>query len=88
MSRYQNILVAIDAQQDDQPALRRAVYLNQLIGGKIKAFLPIYDFSYEMTTLLSPDERSSMRQGVISQRTEWIREQAQAYLDAGIEIEI
>ncbi|MEZ3500399.1 universal stress protein UspE [Pantoea sp. KPR_PJ] len=88
MSRYQNILVAIDSQQDDQPALRRAVYLNQRIGGKIKAFLPIYDFSYEMTTLLSPDERASMRQGVISQRTEWIREQARAYLEAGVEIEI
>ncbi|WP_343551945.1 universal stress protein UspE [Pantoea sp.] len=88
MSRYQNILVAIDAQQDDQPALRRAVYLNQRIGGKIKAFLPIYDFSYEMTTLLSPDERSNMRKGVISQRTEWIRQQAHAYLEAGVEIEI
>lgn len=88
MSRYQNILVAIDAQQDDQPALRRAVYLNQRIGGKIKAFLPIYDFSYEMTTLLSPDERANMRKGVISQRTEWIREQAHAYLEAGVDIEI
>jgi len=88
MSRYQNMLVAIDPQQDDQPALRRAVYLNQRIGGKIKAYLPIYDFSYEMTTLLSPDERSSMRQGVISQRTEWIREQARAYLEAGVDIEI
>jgi len=88
MSRYQNMLVAIDPQQDDQPALRRAVYLNQRIGGKIKAYLPIYDFSYEMTTLLSPDERASMRQGVISQRTEWIREQARAYLEAGVEIEI
>jgi len=88
MSRYQNMLVAIDPQQDDQPALRRAVYLNQRIGGKIKAYLPIYDFSYEMTTLLSPDERASMRQGVISQRTEWIREQAHAYLEAGVEIEI
>ncbi|MBP2197827.1 MULTISPECIES: universal stress protein UspE [Pantoea] len=88
MSRYQNILVAIDAQQDDQPALRRAVYLNQRIGGKIKAFLPIYDFSYEMTTLLSPDERGNMRKGVISQRTEWIREQAHAYLEAGVDIEI
>ncbi|THB81892.1 hypothetical protein E1N66_23915, partial [Pantoea allii] len=47
MSQYQNILVAIDAQQDDQPALRRAVYLNQRLGGRIKAFLPIYDFSYD-----------------------------------------
>mgnify|MGYP004709466035 CR=1 FL=1 len=88
MSRYQNVLVAIDSEQDDQPALRRAVYLNQRIGGKIKAFLAIYDFSYEMTTLLSPDERTSMRQGVINQRTEWIRQQAKAYIDSGVDIEI
>ena len=62
MAMYQNMLVVIDPNQDDQPALRRAVYLHQRIGGKIKAFLPIYDFSYEMTTLLSPDERTAMRQ--------------------------
>ena len=55
MAKYQNMLVVIDPNQDDQPALRRAVYLHQRIGGRIKAFLPIYDFSYEMTTLLSPD---------------------------------
>lgn len=88
MLKYQNILVAIDPEQDDQPALRRAVYLNQRFKGKIKAFLPIYDFSYEITTLLSPDERTSMRKSVLSQRTEWIRRQAQAYLDAGVDIEI
>lgn len=88
MAKYQNMLVAIDPNQDDQPALRRAVYLHQRIGGKIKAFLPIYDFSYEMTTLLSPDERTAMRQGVISQRTAWIREQAKYYLEAGVPIEI
>lgn len=88
MAKYQNMLVAIDPNQDDQPALRRAVYLHQRIGGRIKAFLPIYDFSYEMTTLLSPDERTAMRQGVISQRTAWIREQAKFYIDAGVPIEI
>lgn len=88
MTKYQNILVAVDPQQDDQPALRRAVYLNQRLGGRITAFLPIYDFSYEMTTLLSPDERTTMRKGVVSQRTEWIREQAQSYLYAGVHIEI
>ena len=57
MAKYQNLLVAIDPNQDDQPALRRAVYLVQRNGGRITAFLSIYDFSYEMTTLLSPDER-------------------------------
>jgi len=88
MANYQNMLVVIDPSQDDQPALRRAVYLHHRIGGKIKAFLPIYDFSYEMTTLLSPDERTSMRKGVISQRTAWVKEQAHYYLEAGVPIEI
>ncbi|MDN4391196.1 universal stress protein UspE, partial [Citrobacter portucalensis] len=38
MAMYKNMLVVIDPNQDDQPALRRAVYLYQRIGGKIKAF--------------------------------------------------
>ncbi|PLR30304.1 universal stress protein UspE [Chimaeribacter coloradensis] len=88
MANYQHLLVAIDPNQDDQPALRRAVYLVQHNGGRIKAFLSIYDFSYEMTTLLSPDERTAMRQGVISQRAAWISEQCRHYIDAGVPIEI
>ena len=46
MAKYQSMLVVIDPNQDDQPALRRAVYLHQRIGGRIKAFLPIYDFGH------------------------------------------
>ncbi|CNE60731.1 universal stress protein UspE [Yersinia nurmii] len=88
MAKYQNILVAIDPNQDDQPALRRAVYLVQRNGGQIKAFLAIYDLSYDMTTLLSPDERTAMRKGVISQRAAWIAEQCRFYVEAGIPIEI
>lgn len=41
-----------------------------------------------MTTLLSPDERTAMRKGVISQRSAWISEQCRFYLDEGIPIEI
>ncbi|AWK41963.1 universal stress protein UspE [Photorhabdus laumondii subsp. laumondii] len=88
MANYQNLLVVIDPSQDDQPALRRAVYIVQRNGGRIKAFLPIYDLSYEMTTLLSPEEGSTMRKGVTSQRTAWLKQQAYYYLEAGIDIEI
>ncbi|AYA40238.1 universal stress protein UspE [Xenorhabdus nematophila] len=88
MANYQNLLVAIDPNQDDQPALRRAVYIVQRNGGRIKAFLPIYDLSYEMTTLLSPEERNAMRKGVINQRVAWIKQQVHYYLESGIDIEI
>ncbi|MDE9500152.1 universal stress protein UspE, partial [Xenorhabdus bovienii] len=36
MANYQNLLVAIDPNQDDQPALRRAAYIIQRNGGRIK----------------------------------------------------
>lgn len=88
MAKYQNMLVVIDPHQDDQPALRRAVYLQHRIGGRIKAFLPIYDFSYEMTTLLSQDECNAMRKSVITQRSAWIGQQARYYLESGVPIEI
>ncbi|MBT0723077.1 universal stress protein UspE [Rosenbergiella sp. S61] len=86
MTQYQNILVAIDPDQDDQPALRRAVYLNQRLGGKITAFLAIYDLSYELTTALATEERESMRQEMIQQRTEWLRYQSRVYLEFGVDI--
>ena len=54
------------------------MYLHQRIGGRIKAFLPIYDFSYEMTTLLSPDERTAMRRRHCPTNGR-IREQAKFY---------
>lgn len=41
-----------------------------------------------MTTLLSPDERTAMRQGVIAQRTAWIREQAKFYIESGVPIDV
>lgn len=81
MAKYQNLLVAIAPDRDDRPALRRAVYLVRHNGGRIKAFLTIYDFSYEMTTLLSPEERAAMQQGVI-------RQECRFYLDESVPIEI
>ncbi len=77
-------MLVVIVNQDDQPALRRAVYLHQRIGGKNEAFLPIYDFSYEMTTC-APDERTAMRQGRNkSTHSARIRERAKYYLEAGV----
>lgn len=36
MAMYQNMLVVIDPNQDDQPALRRAVYLHHGLAAKLK----------------------------------------------------
>ncbi len=76
---YRNILVVIDPTTDEQKALQRAIELasriNEQNGGaqvNITAFFSIFDFSYEMTTILSSTERDSMRQMVINQKKQWI----------------
>lgn len=78
METYQNILVVIDPSTDEQKALKRAIDLaskinhNGVIKSKVSAFLSIFDFSYEMTTILSSDERDVMRQSVIKDKELWL----------------
>ena len=78
MEAYKNILVVVDPSTDEQKALSRAVEFASKTTTKITAFLSIYDFSYEMTTMLSSDEREAMRQTVINDRKVWIEERIKA----------
>ncbi len=72
MEKYQKILAVIDPTTEEQKALERAVELAKKTGAVITAFLSIYDFSYEMTTMLSSDEREAMRQSLINDRIQWL----------------
>ena len=78
MENYQNILVVIDPSTDEQKALKRAIDLaskinhNRADKTKVSAFLSIFDFSYEMTTILSSEERDVMRQSVIKDKELWL----------------
>ncbi|MDO6543458.1 universal stress protein UspE [Photobacterium sanguinicancri] len=89
MTQYKNILVVADPAQDNQPALSRAAHLAQ--GSpetKITLFLAIYDFSYEMTSMLSSDERQAMRKGVVQQREEWLKDIIRPFTEDGLSIEL
>lgn len=72
MEKYQKILAIVDPTTEDQKALKRAIELARKTGACITAFLTIYDFSYEMTTMLSSDEREAMMQSVINDRRQWL----------------
>lgn len=73
MSHFKNILVVADPTVDDQKALSRALELKAKHPAKVTLFLSFYDFSYEMTTMLSNDERVSMKNAVIEDRKEWLK---------------
>lgn len=79
MDMYQNILVVIDPTTDEQKALKRAIDLASRIKTSapdlqinITAFFSIFDFSYEMTTILSSGERDTMRKMVIKEKQQWL----------------
>jgi len=72
MEQYQKILTVIDPTVEDQKALKRAIELAKKTKASITAFLTIFDFSYEMTTMLSSDEREVMRKSVIDDRCQWL----------------
>jgi len=80
MEMYQNILVVVDPTTEEQKALKRAVDLVSRLQKtskkiiNITAFFSIFDFSYEMTTILSSGERDSMRQMVIEEKQRWLDE--------------
>lgn len=88
MEKYKNLLVVIDPSQESQKALARAVELARKNNAQITAFLSIFDFSYEMTTMLSSEERESMRGSVINSRSQWIHEIIESMDTQGLNINV
>lgn len=90
MDSYKSILVVADVNNVEQSALARAFQIVRNLPNPtpITFFLSIYDFSYDMTSMLSSEERDAMRRGVIQQREEWMREVAEPYLTEGVQFDV
>jgi len=90
MSIYNNILVVADINHEEQPALARAMQLasRSVSPSHITLFVSIYDFSYEMTSMLSSDEREAMRKGVVHQRKLWLKKIAESYVDDSVDFDV
>ncbi|ATF10227.1 universal stress protein UspE [Candidatus Enterovibrio altilux] len=88
MNRYTNMLVAITPDYEEQPAFIRALDIAQRsnVSVKITLFLVIYDFFYEMTSMLSSEERQAMRASVLRQREEWLASLVSQYHTKGVNI--
>lgn len=81
MNAIKKILAVIDPSKEQQKGLLRSFELARKSGAAITAFLSVYDFSYEMTTMLSLDERDMMRDAVIKSRENWIKELIAPYVN-------
>ncbi|MGB6140235.1 MAG: universal stress protein UspE [Pseudoalteromonas rhizosphaerae] len=88
MNTIKQILAIIDPTAESQHGLSRSIELAKKSGASITAFMSIYDFSYEMTTMLSGDEREAMRNAVVKDRQLWLDEILQHYLDVDIKSQV
>lgn len=85
---YHRILVVLDPNEDEQKALARAVRLARLEQSALTLFVSIYDFSYEMTTMLSGEERESMRQALLDEQRAWVKDELKRFDVRSIDIDI
>lgn len=72
MINYNQLLAIVEPERDTQPALSRAIELAEKTKASITVMMVIYDFSYDMTTMLSSEEREAMRSAVVKDRATWL----------------
>ena len=84
---YRHILTVLEADTTEQKALSRALHIARLEQAKLTLFISIYDFAYEMTTMLSSEEREQMRYSLIEDRKEWIADILEDFDTHGLSIE-
>ena len=76
MATYNNILVILEPHVEGQIALQRAKeILNFSPTTKVTAFIVVYDFSYDLTQILSINEQNEIKNTIVNAEQEWIDKQ-------------
>jgi universal stress protein E len=86
MGNPNKLLVVLQDDENDQPALSRAVQLSQVSGASIVVLLVVYHLSYDLGSMLSMSDRESMRSIMVTNKKEWL-EQLLIKYDCDIPIE-
>ncbi|MGM0525436.1 MAG: universal stress protein UspE [Pseudomonadota bacterium] len=90
MDAFRHVLVVVDPADEQHKAINRALHMARLSDARLTLFLSIYDFSYEMTTMLSSEERDTMRANLIADRKAWLTDLLADYdtVDVRIDLEV
>ena len=59
MKKLENILVILDSQEEEQPALTRAAYLAEATGASLHLFMCAYDTAVGIATFLSRGQKKT-----------------------------
>ncbi|BDY04988.1 universal stress protein UspE [Ferrimonas sp. YFM] len=81
------LLVVVDPDRVEQPALDRALHMARATGAPITLFSVIFNLSYEKTALLSKTEREALREGLIEKHHRQVEELVAPLQQQGINVE-
>lgn len=87
MEHIQSLLVVLEPDKIEQPALVRAVHLAQHLDAHITVFTTLYNFSYELTSLMSQD-REAVKLALLQDRRAWVQQVLAPYTDLDIKVQI
>lgn len=76
MRSFKNILVVIEPKQLRQVALERALVLNSIAHkGSVNIFavMPVFDFSWDITSILSIEQENDMTKQVVKKYEKWLK---------------
>ena len=79
MINIESIIVVIEPDQLQQPALQRGIELALKTNAKLMIMLSVYHAGYDLTTMLSSAEREEFRAEYISDRYNWMEEILKTY---------
>lgn len=88
MITCKRILAVVQADNPEQPALSRAIEIARKTGAEVHALLVVYDFSYDMTTMLTRSEREAMRDAVTKDRIAWAEKNLTRYDDYDVQVAV
>ena len=88
MITCKRILAVVQADKPEQPALSRAIEIARKTGAEVHALLVVYDFSYDMTTMLTRSEREAMRDAVTKDRIAWAEKNLTRYDDYDVKVAV
>tara|TARA_B100001094_G_scaffold330324_1_gene395263 strand:+ start:1050 stop:1976 length:927 start_codon:yes stop_codon:yes gene_type:complete len=72
MEGNQKLLVVIQPEEQEQPALSRAIELSKKSGASITVILCAYHTSYDLSAILSASERDSVRDSMLKKQKQWL----------------
>ncbi|WP_052538060.1 universal stress protein UspE [Candidatus Photodesmus blepharus] len=90
MENCDKLLVIADVNRNEQLAFARAaeMVIRSKTTSSVTFFLCVYDFSYEMLSILSRDEHEKIRRQIIHQREKWMHKTAKPYFNENFKLNI